>query len=183
LLQFTSKKRREFISAIRTRINEDIVAKQLRVIGSDGQQAGVMTRQDAIQLAKDEQLDLVEVSPMADPPVAKIIDWGKYKYQQTKQLQKSKKSQKQVELKQMRFGLKISQHDLLVKNKKIIDFLQDGNKVRLSVFYKGRELAHKELGNEILDSIIVSIKESIDIVIEQSPTFAGRNLSMVIRRK
>jgi translation initiation factor IF-3 len=153
------------------------------VIDSDGEQLGVMSKIAALEKARGVGLDLVEVSPQAKPPVVKIIDWGKYKYQQTKIQQKNKKAQKQSELKQMRFGLKIGEHDLSVKTSKVADFLQDGNKVRLSVFYRGRELAHKELGNQLLDKIVAILSESLEVAVEQKPVFAGRNLSMVVRRK
>jgi translation initiation factor IF-3 len=124
-------------------------------------------------------LDLVEISPEADPPVAKIVDWGKYNYQRTKQLQKNKRSSKATELKQMRFGLKISDHDIAVKLKKVSSFLDEGNKVRLSIIYRGRELAHKELGYKLMDKLIAQLGEHV--VADQQPQFAGRQLSAVVR--
>jgi translation initiation factor IF-3 len=130
-------------------------------------------------MARDAELDLVEISPDADPPVAKIIDWGKYNYQKTKQLQKSKRNTKVSELKQMRFGLKISDHDISVKLKKVKSFLDDGDKVRLSVIYRGRELAHKDLGYKLMDKLIANLGEQV--VADQAPQFAGRQLSTVVR--
>jgi translation initiation factor IF-3 len=130
-------------------------------------------------MARDAELDLVEISPDADPPVAKIIDWGKYNYQKTKQLQKSKRNTKVSELKQMRFGLKISDHDISVKLKKVKSFLDDGDKVRLSVIYRGRELAHKDLGFKLMDKLIANLGEQV--VADQAPQFAGRQLSTVVR--
>lgn len=124
-------------------------------------------------------MDLVEISPEADPPVAKIVDWGKYNYQRTKQLQKNKRSSKATELKQMRFGLKISDHDIAVKLKKVSSFLDEGNKVRLSIIYRGRELAHKELGYKLMDKLIAQLGEHV--VADQQPQFAGRQLSAVVR--
>lgn len=124
-------------------------------------------------------MDLVEISPDANPPVAKIIDWGKYNYQRTKQLQKNKKSAKALEVKQMRFGLKISDHDLGVKLKKVIDFLENGHKVKITVFYRGRELAHKELGFKLAEKVINDFGDAI--VVDQAPQFAGRQLNFVIR--
>jgi translation initiation factor IF-3 len=124
-------------------------------------------------------LDLVEISPNADPPVAKIVNWGKYNYQRTKQLQKSKKNAKTLEVKQMRFGLKISEHDLGVKLRKVTDFLEAGHKVKITVFYRGRELAHKELGFKLADKVIEGFGETI--VVEQQPQFAGKQLNFVIR--
>jgi translation initiation factor IF-3 len=138
-----------------------------------------MSRQEALQKAQLAELDLVEISPDSKPPVAKIVNWGKFNYQRTKQLQKSRRNTKVSELKQMRFGLKISEHDMGVKLKKINYFLQDGDKVRISIVYKGRELAHKELGNKLMDKIIGELGEGVST--DQLPQFAGRQLSAVVR--
>lgn len=139
----------------------------------------MISKQEALQVARDAELDLVEISPDADPPVAKIIDWGKYNYQRTKQLQKNKRKAKTSELKQMRFGLKISEHDIAVKLKKVTSFLADGDKVRLTIIYRGRELAHKELGHKLMDKIIADLGEGI--ATDQPALFAGRQLSIVVR--
>ena len=122
---------------------------------------------------------MVEISPEANPPVAKIVDWGKYNYQKTKQLQKNKRNAKASELKQMRFGLKISDHDIEVKLKKVNEFLNDGDKVRISIIYRGRELAHKELGYKLMEKLMVKLGENV--VADQQPQFAGRQLSAVVR--
>lgn len=121
----------------------------------------------------------MEISPEANPPVAKIVDWGKYNYQRTKQMQKNKRNAKALEVKQMRFGLKISEHDLGVKLKKVIDFLENGHKVKITVFYRGRELAHKELGFKLAEKVINDFGDTI--VVDQAPQFAGRQLNFVIR--
>lgn len=130
-------------------------------------------------MARDQDLDLVEISPDANPPVAKIVDWGKYNYQRTKQLQKSKKNAKSLEVKQMRFGLKISEHDLGVKLRKVTEFLEAGHKVKLVVFYRGRELAHKDLGFALADKVIAQFGDTI--AVDQQPQLAGKQLSFVIR--
>ena len=130
-------------------------------------------------MAEEEGLDLVEISPDADPPVAKIVDWGKYNYQRTKQLQKSKRNAKNLEVKQMRFGLKISDHDLEVKARKITEFLKVGHKVKITVFYRGREMAHKELGFKLADKVIAYFGDTI--AIDQPPQLAGKQLNFVIR--
>lgn len=153
----------------------------MRVIAEDGSQLGVLSRQQALDAARAAELDLVEISPDADPPVVKIIDWGKYNYQKTKQLQKNKRSAKTFDVKQMRFGLKISDHDLEVKRKKITEFLDEGHKVKIMVVYRGRELAHKEIGFKLADRIIESFGETI--AVDQQPLFAGRQLGFVIRKK
>ena len=139
-----------------------------------------MSRSEALAAAEAAGLDLVEISPNADPPVVKIIDWGKYNYQKTKQLQKNKKSAKVTELKQMRVGLKISDHDLEVKNNKVQKFLDQGHKVKYTVRYRGRELAHKDIGFTLAQKIIDSFADSI--AVDQQPLFAGKQLTFVIRR-
>lgn len=151
----------------------------MRVIDSDGNQLGILTRQEALSLAENQELDLVEISPDANPPVAKIIDWGKFNYQRTKQQQKNRRNAKTLEVKQVRFGLKISDHDLGVKLKKVNDFLSIGHKVKLTLMYRGRELAHKDIGFTIAQKIIDDYGESI--IVDQAPQFAGRQLNLVIR--
>lgn len=124
---------------------------------------------------------MVEISPNADPPVAKIVDWGKFQYQKMKEAQKNRRSNKASELKQMRFGLKIGQGDLDIKLRKIREFLADGHKVRIQVFFRGREMAHKELGFEMMKRIRELLEE--EATFEHEPVMAGRNLSVVIRSK
>ncbi|OYX39836.1 translation initiation factor IF-3 [Candidatus Saccharibacteria bacterium 32-50-10] len=164
-----------------TRINGAIRARELRVIGADGEQLGIMSLSDALRAAEEAGLDLVEFSPDANPPVAKIIDWGKYQYQKMKDQQRSKRAAKTSDLKQMRFGLKIGSGDLDVKLRKVRGFLADGNKVRLQVVYKGREMAHKEIGYALMEKITEMLSE--EAIVEQQPQMAGRNLSVVIRSK
>jgi translation initiation factor IF-3 len=151
----------------------------LRVIDDEGNQLGILSRNEALQAAADRDLDLVEVSPDAKPPVAKIVDWGKYNYQRTKQMQRNKRNTKSLDLKQMRFGLKISEHDLGVKLRKVTDFLEEGHKVKITIFYRGRELAHKELGFKLADKVISDLGDSITV--DQKPEFAGKQLNFVIR--
>lgn len=140
-----------------------------------------MSRADALKAAEDAGVDLVEISPNADPPVVKIVDWGKYQYQKMKEQQKNRKSSKAGELKQMRFGLKIGSGDLDIKLRKIREFLSAGHKVRIQIFYRGREMAHKELGFEMIDKIVALLEN--DAILEQKPQMAGRNLSIVVRSK
>lgn len=140
-----------------------------------------MSRGEALKAAETAGLDLVEISPAASPPVAKIIDWGKYQYQKMKELQRNRKNAKQSELKQMRLGLKIGQHDLDIKLKKIRSFLADGDKVRIQIFFRGREMAHQELGYELMTRITDQLED--EAVVEQKPQMAGRNLSVTVRSK
>ena len=161
------------------RLNSEIRAPQLRVLDQDGNQLGILSRNEALRIAEEQDLDLVEISADANPPVAKIVDWGKYNYQRTKQLQKNKRNAKTLEVKQMRFGLKISEHDLGVKLRKVTDFLEAGHKVKLTIFYRGRELAHKDLGFKLAEKVISDFGDTI--VVDQMPQFAGKQLNFVIR--
>jgi translation initiation factor IF-3 len=132
-----------------------------------------------LQIAQERDLDLVEISPDADPPVCKIVDWGKYNYQRTKQLQKNRKTTKSLDMKQMRFGLKIGEHDLTIKMGKVAKFLQAGHKVKVTLFYRGREQAHKEIGFNIAKKVIEDFGDTI--VVDQQPQLAGKQLNFVIR--
>ena len=138
-----------------------------------------MNRVEAMRLAEEQELDLVEISPNADPPVAKIVDWGKYNYQKTKQQQANKRNTKAQELKQMRFGLKIGGHDLEVKMKKVQGFLLAGHKVKITLVFRGRELAHKDIGFKLAERVINDFGESI--AVDQQPQLNGKQLSFVIR--
>ncbi|HEX5456590.1 MAG TPA: translation initiation factor IF-3 [Candidatus Saccharimonadales bacterium] len=161
------------------RLNNAIKSQTLRVIDQDGNQIGVLSRNEALDMASDQGLDLVEISPDANPPVAKIVDWGKFNYQRTKQLQKNKRKSKSLEVKQMRFGLKISDHDLGVKLKKVSGFLETGHKVKLVVFFRGRELAHKDLGFRLAEKVLEILGEQA--IVEQQPQLSGKQLSLVVR--
>lgn len=138
-----------------------------------------MSREDALRKAEDAELDLVEISPNATPPVVKIIDWGKYQYQKMKEQQRNKKSAKTSEIKQIRLGLKIGQHDLDIKLRKIREFLDDGNKVKIMLVFRGREMAHKEVGQELMDRILEQLKDAA--IVDSKPQMAGRNLSAIVR--
>jgi translation initiation factor IF-3 len=152
----------------------------LRVIDDEGNQLGILSRNEALQLARERELDLVEISPNADPPVAKIVDWGKFNYQRTKQLQKSKRNSKTLEVKQMRLGLKIGEHDLGVKLRKVAGFLEVGHKVKITIIYRGRELAHKDLGFKLAKKVTEIFGDNI--IVDQQPQLAGKQLNFVIRK-
>ncbi|HVX56419.1 MAG TPA: translation initiation factor IF-3 [Candidatus Saccharimonadales bacterium] len=160
-------------------MNEQIRAPRLRVIDDDGKQLGILSRQEALAAAQERDLDLVEISPDADPPVCKIIDWGKYNYQRTKQQQKNRKSAKTLDMKQIRFGLKIGQHDLDIKLNRVRKFLEAGHKVKITLFYRGREQAHKEIGFQMAQKVIEDFGDTI--IVDQQPQLAGRQLSFVVR--
>jgi translation initiation factor IF-3 len=139
-----------------------------------------LSRAEALQLAEERELDLVEISPNADPPVVKIVDWGKFNYQKTKQQQANKRNTKVLDMKQMRFGLKIGDHDLEVKMKKVTGFLEAGHKVKITLFFRGRELAHKDIGFKLADRVINDIFGET-IAVDQQPQLNGKQLSFVIR--
>ena len=162
-------------------INEAIRASELRVIGEDGRQLGVLGKAEALRAAQEADLDLIMVSPEANPPVAKIVDWGKYNYQRTKQLQKNRQKAKSLDMKQMRVGLKISDHDLDVKLRKVTAFLDAGHKVKIAVIYRGREMAHRDLGFKLADRVVAQLGDRV--VVDQEPVFAGRQLTFVVRKK
>ncbi len=140
-----------------------------------------MSRTEALRLAEEAGVDLVEISPSANPPVVKVVDWGKFQYQRLKEQQRNRRSNKASELKQMRFGLKIGANDLDIKLRKIREFLAEGHKVKILIFFRGREMAHRELGYELIDRMVKLLEN--EAVLEQKPLMAGRNLSIVIRSK
>ncbi|MBQ2672875.1 translation initiation factor IF-3 [Candidatus Saccharibacteria bacterium] len=167
----------------RTRLNGDIRYPEVRVIGSNGEQLGIMSSREAQLLANEQGVDLVEIAANANPPVVKIIDWGKYQYQKMKEEAKNRKKarEKQSELKQMKVGLKISDNDLNIKVRKMRSFLDDGDRVKILIIFRGREMAHKEIGNDLLNKIIGLLGE--DVILEGKPQMNGRNLSAQVRKK
>ncbi len=144
-----------------------------------------MSSRDAQMIAREQGVDLVEIAANADPPVVKVIDWGKYQYQKMKEEAKNRKKarEKQSELKTMKVGLKISDNDLNIKVRKIKGFLEDGDRVKIMIIFRGREMTHKELGQAMLDKILALIAEDVEYVQEGKTQFAGRNLSVGIRKK
>lgn len=151
------------------------------MIGFEGEQVGVVSIAEALEQAAAAGFDLVEIAPSASPPVAKILDWGKYKYEQTKQVQKSRKNQRNQELKQVRLSLKIGDHDLEVKARKAHKFLEDGHKVKVSLRFKGREVTHPDLGRAVLQRFFDTVEDIA--VIEQEAQLSGREFTMVLAVK
>ena len=153
----------------------------MRVIGSDGEQAGVMGLAAAIDLASDEGLDLVEVSPMADPPVCRIMDFGKYLFEQNKKHQSAKRKQKQVHVKEIKFRPGTDEGDYQIKLRKLVEFLEQGDKTKVTLRFRGREMAHKELGAKLLSRVRDDLEEYGSV--EQMPQMEGRQMVMVIAPK
>lgn len=150
----------------------------MRLVGVDGEQAGIVSRAEALEQAAAAGFDLVEIAPNASPPVVKILDWGKYRYEQTKLSQKNRKSQRNQEVKQVRLGLKIGEHDLLTKVKHARAFIESGHKVKVSLRFRGREVTHSELGRGVLDRFMSHME---DIAVrEQDPVLSGREMTMLL---
>lgn len=185
IIQILSERKLPISKTTRTKLNGEIRYSSVRVIGTSGEQLGIMSSRDAQKIARDQGVDLVEISPNADPPVVKVIDWGKYQYQKMKEESKNRKKarEKQSELKTMKIGLKISDNDLNIKVRKIKSFLEDGDRVKIMVMFRGREMAHKEIGQEMVNKVISLISENLEIITESKPQFAGRNLSISVRKK
>ena len=163
------------------RINTRIRAREIRVVGVDGEPLGVMSVQDALKKAEDAGLDLVEVAPSAVPPVCRIIDYSRYKYEQEKREKEARKKQKVVHIKEIRMGPKIGEHDYLFKLRNLEDFLKRGDKVKITMMFRGREMAHVDLGRKVLDRLSSDISSIGEI--EESPRLEGRFINMVIRAK
>ncbi|MFH1833210.1 MAG: translation initiation factor IF-3 [Candidatus Levyibacteriota bacterium] len=160
------------------RTNERIYAVTLRVLDSEGKQIGVLSKFDALKKARDLNLDLVEVAPMAKPPVAKIIDFKKFLYQQAKKKKEEKKKNKVSETKEIRLGPFMNDHDLQVMIRRGKEFLEDGDKVRLVVKFFGRQIAHPEFGKNVLDKVVTSLSEISKL--ERDPHFEGKQLIAIL---
>ncbi len=163
-----------------TRVNERIRAREVRVIDEDGQMIGVMTGIQALSLARERNLDLVEVSPMAVPPVCKLMDYGRFKYEQAKRESEARKHQKTVELKEIRMRPRTDEHDLGVKVRKIEEILGEGDRVKVSVVFRGREMAHPELGRVVLEKVATALKNVATL--DRPPLQEGRMISMMLSR-
>ena len=150
----------------------------MRVIGASGEQLGVLTIEQALSRAQEEGMDLVEVSPLAKPPVCKIMDYGKFKYLEKKKQNEAKKNQVVVLLKEVKFRPRTEEHDYNVKIKKVREFLEDSNKARITVMFRGREMSHRELGQKVLQEIIEDLKDVA--VIEAAPRMEGRQMFMIL---
>jgi translation initiation factor IF-3 len=163
------------------RINDDIRVREVRVIDENGQQLGIMATRDAVRIAEEHHLDLVEISPQARPPVCKILDYGKYRYEQQKREKEARKKQKVFEIKEVKLRPGIEDHDFDVKFKNAVRFLADGNKVKVTIMFRGREMSHPELGEVLLDKMAAQLGDTA--VVEKKPKIEGRNMTMVVAPK
>ncbi|MBI4643970.1 MAG: translation initiation factor IF-3 [Deltaproteobacteria bacterium] len=165
----------------RVRINEQIKVPEIRLIGADGAQVGVMPVKEALAMAAEANLDLVEVAPQANPPVCRIMDYGKYKYQQSKKQQEARRRQTTIQVKEIKVRPKIEVHDMAFKMKNARRFLGEGDKVKISVIFRGREIAHTDRGFRLLAQISETLADIATV--EQHPKLEGRNLSMIVTPK
>ena len=169
------------ISKENLRINEEIRVREVRVTTAEGEQLGIMQERDALQMAIEQNLDLVEVAPTARPPVCRIMDYGKFKYEQQKRDKEAKKKQKIVTIKEVKLRPNIEDHDFDVKKKNALRFLEDGDKVKVTIMFRGRELSHPELGRVLL---VRMAKELADIAnVERDPKLEGKNMIMILNPK
>lgn len=163
------------------RINEEIRAREVRVITADGEQLGIMSGRAAQQMAVERHLDLVEIAPTAKPPVCKIMDYGKYRYEQQKREKEARKKQKTFDIKEVKLRPGIEDHDFNVKYKNAVRFLEDGDKVKVTIMFRGRELSHPELGEVLLNKMAQQLKEVA--VVERVPKLEGKNMIMIVAPK
>jgi translation initiation factor IF-3 len=163
------------------RVNEQIRVREVRLIDDEGNQKGIVPTLEALKMAKDKDLDLIEVSPNANPPVCKILDYGKYRFEQEKKLRDAKKNQKVLKLKEIRMQPKIGSGDLDTKAKHVQEFLNQGDKVKVTIRFRGRELAHTELGYDVLQEVLKRLTSAY--VIEKQPAMDGKFMSMTLAAK
>jgi translation initiation factor IF-3 len=166
------------IAAEDARINDRIRARAVRLIAADGEQLGVKPLPEALAIAREQGLDLVEVAAQADPPVCRIMDFGRYKYEQDQRRKESRKKQSNVVIKEMKFRPKIDEHDYTTKMKHVVRFLRQGAKVKLTIMFRGREMAHPEIGRQILQRVADDVAELA--IVESAPRQDGRNMTMVL---
>ncbi|HUN74040.1 MAG TPA: translation initiation factor IF-3 [Steroidobacteraceae bacterium] len=169
------------IASKRVRRNEEITSPQLRVIGPDGAQAGVMTRFDALQMASAAELDLVEVSPTAEPPVVRIMDYGKFLFEQNKKAHSAKRKQKQIQVKEVKFRPGTEEADYQVKLRNLVRFLTEGDKAKVTLRFRGREMVHQDIGRKLLARVSTDLAPYS--VVEQNPLMEGRQMVMVFAPK
>ncbi len=163
------------------RINEEIRIREVRVTGANGEQLGIMLTRDALKLAEEQHLDLVEVAPKAKPPVCRIMDFGKYRYEQQKRDKEARKKQKVITVKEVKLRPNIEQHDFDVKLKNAQRFIEEGNKVKVTIMFRGRELSHPEIGSEVLDRMAKAMEETVTV--ERAAKLEGKNMTMILSPK
>ncbi|QKI83697.1 translation initiation factor IF-3 [Kroppenstedtia eburnea] len=162
-------------------VNEAIRAREVRLIDSDGNQLGIQPLREALRLAREADLDLVNVAPKAKPPVCRIMDYGKYRYEQSKREKEARKNQKTIQIKEIRFSPSIEEHDVNTKLRNVKKFLSNGDKVKLTIRFRGREITHQDIGRRILNRMAEEVKEIGDV--ERYPKMEGRHMIMILSPK
>lgn len=162
-------------------VNEEIRAKEVRLVGPEGEQIGIKPFREALQMAYDANLDLVNVAPQAKPPVCRIMDYGKFRYEQQKKEKEARKNQKTVDIKEVWFRANIDEHDFQTKLRNVLKFLREGDKVKCSVRFRGREIAHADIGKKVLDRVLVEANELC--IVERVPKLEGRSMIMILAPK
>lgn len=163
------------------RINENIRVKEIRVVDEDGKQLGVLSTREALKLAEEKQLDLVEIAPQAKPPVCRIMDYGKFKFEQGKREKEAKKNQRVINVKEVKLRPNIDDHDFNVKAKNAIRFLQDGDKVKVTIMFRGRQIVHPDIGKNLLLRMAEQVTELANV--ERQPKLEGKNMIMILAPK
>ncbi|NLZ54674.1 MAG: translation initiation factor IF-3 [Thermoanaerobacteraceae bacterium] len=163
------------------RINEEIKAKEVRLVDEDGEQLGIVPPKEALRIAMEKGLDLVEVAPNAKPPVCRIMDYGKYKYEQSKKEREARKNQRIINIKEVKLRPNIEDNDFMTKARNAIKFLENGDKVKVTIMFRGREITHSELGKELCLRLADLVKDIAKI--EKEPKVEGRNMTMVLAPK
>jgi translation initiation factor IF-3 len=162
-------------------INENIRAREVRLIGANGEQIGIKPFREALQMAIDANLDLVAVAPTAKPPVCRIMDYGKYRYEMQKKEKEARKNQKIVDVKEVRFSATIDEHDYQTKMRNVIKFLKDGDKVKCTIRFRGRQITHADIGQRVLERVEQDARELCEI--ERKPKLEGRSMIMILAPK
>ncbi|MGQ9531660.1 MAG: translation initiation factor IF-3 [Desulfotomaculales bacterium] len=160
------------------RVNEEIRAREIRVVDPEGKQLGIMSAREALRLAEELQLDLVEVAPQARPPVCRLMDFGRYKYEQSKREREARKRQRTVELKEIKFRPRIEEHDFRVKLRNATRFLNDGDKVKVTIIFRGREIVHTQLGEQLMNRLASELAELATV--ERAPRLEGKQMVMIL---
>ncbi len=170
-----------FIANLVHQINDEIHDKEVRLIGDEGEQLGIMSAEEALKIAAEREMDLVKIAPGSNPPVCKIMDYGKYRFEQTKKEKEAKKNQRVIEIKEIRMGPSIGENDFNTKLKNGLKFLADGDRVKVSVRFRGREMAHTEIGAQLLKTFAEKCADISNM--DKAPKLEGRNMSMFLSPK
>ncbi|MGF1614857.1 MAG: translation initiation factor IF-3 [Gammaproteobacteria bacterium] len=171
----------DIVAEKKNRVNEEITSRELRVIGADGKQVGIISRGEALAMAEAAELDLVEISPNAEPPVCRLMDYGKFIFQQSKKRQAARKKQQQVQLKEVKFRPGTEEGDYQTKLRNLKRFLVHGDKTKVTMWFRGREMAHQDIGMKLLQRVESDLDELAKV--EQTPKLEGRRMSMVLTPK